>query len=185
MVILRDITDNKNLEEIKKQLVSNVSHELRTPLTAIKGYIEVLKDMVSSKEALNYIDIIKRHTERLINLTNDLLLLDEIESVGIVSKKPVNLWRCIENVIKNYQRKFLDKGVELKVDIQNDVSILGDEIKIEQMLINLVDNALKYTEKGHVIVRVKKEGNYAVIEVEDTGIGIPKEPFPEFLKGFM
>lgn len=184
VVILRDITDNKKLEEIKKQLVSNVSHELRTPLTAIKGYIEVLEDMVSSKEALDYIDIVKRHTERLINLTNDLLLLDEIESVGISSKKPVNLQRCVENVIKIYQKRFLDKGVELKVDIQNDVSILGDEIKIEQMLINLVDNALKYTEKGHVIVRIKGEGNYAVIEVEDTGIGIPKEHIPRIFERF-
>ena len=184
VVILRDITESKKLEEIKKQLVSNVSHELRTPLTAIKGYVEVLGDIVSSKEALDYIDIIKKHTERLINLANDLLLLDEIENVGISSKKPVDLRRSIENVVQIYRKRFLDKGIELKVDVQNEVSILGDEIKIEQMLINLIDNALKYTEKGHVTVRLKKDEDYAIIEVEDTGIGISKEHIPRIFERF-
>ncbi len=184
VVLLRDITESKKLEETKRQLVSNISHELRTPLTAIKGYLEALEEVQDQRQAHEYIKIIKKHTDRLINLTRDLLLLDKIENTGLSARKPVSLQKCIENVVKIYKPQFLKKGLELRTEILSDAVVIGDEIKIEQMLINLIDNALKYTEKGFVRITLKKLDNLAVIEIEDTGVGISEEHLSRIFERF-
>ena len=184
IVLLRNITESKKLEETKRQLVSNISHELRTPLTAVKGYLEALEEMMHQRQAHEYIKIIKKHTDRLINLTRDLLLLDEVENTGLPTREPVSLKKCIENVVKIYKPQFLKKGLELRTEILNDAVIIGDEIKIEQMLINLIDNALKYTEKGFVRITLKKKDNLAVIKIEDTGVGISEEHLSRIFERF-
>lgn len=175
VVVLHDITELKRLDMVKKDFVVNVSHELRTPLTAIKGYAETLEE---EAEDLNkhYLEIIKRHTERLINIVQDLLLLSELEDERIeLELEDVNLKRLTEDVLRLFEQKVREKGLELELQVVDDISIQADGFRLEQIFINLIDNAIKYTEKGKVDVILTCKDQQVEIEVKDTGIGIPKE----------
>lgn len=184
IIVLHDITEFKKLERIKKDFVINVSHELRTPLTAIKGYIETLEEEIKSN-AKHYLEIIKRHTERLINIVNDLLLLSELEEKGLTQiKENVNLRYIVENVFKIFEQKAKEKGLKLNLICEDEPVIRGDPFKLEQMFINLIDNAIKYTERGEVIVSLKKVDKKVIVSVKDTGIGISQEHLPRIFERF-
>ncbi|RKY99755.1 MAG: hypothetical protein DRQ10_05600 [Candidatus Hydrothermota bacterium] len=184
IVVLHDITEFKAIEKIKKDFVINASHELRTPLTAIKGYVETLEDEVQG-EAKTYLKIIRKHTERIINIVKDLLTLAEIEEKGLdTSLKDIYLKGFLENVVKIFRPRAEEKGLELKFTAQCNPVIKGDPFKLEQVFVNLIDNAIKYTEKGEVSILLREENGYAVVEVIDTGIGIPKEYIPRIFERF-
>lgn len=184
IIVLHDITEFKKLEKIKKDVVVNVSHELRTPLTAIKGYVETLEEEAEGN-AKHYLEIIKKHTERLINIVQDLLLLSELEEKDLTQlKENVNLKEIAKDVLKIFEQKAKEKNLKLNLISEDEPVIKGDPFKLEQMLINLIDNAIKYTEKGEVSVSLKKKNNQVIIEVEDTGIGIPKEHIPRIFERF-
>ncbi len=183
--ILSDITDIYSLNKIKKDLVENVSHELKTPLTAIKGFVETLEQEVDSGQQ-NYIKIIKRHTDRLIKIVNDLLVLSSIEGKSSeVSFERVNLEEIIKEVKLIFQDKILFKGLDFNYNIERDLpEILGDAVQIENMFINLIENAINYTEKGGIEIDVRSEEPYIRIEVKDTGIGIPGESLDRIFERF-
>ncbi|NIA23231.1 MAG: HAMP domain-containing protein [Proteobacteria bacterium] len=184
IVVLHDITKFKKLEKIKKDLVANVSHELRTPLTAIKGYLETMEDE-SGENFDRYLDIVERHTDRLINMVNDLLQLSELEkSDHLTEKENVDLKKLAKNVIEIFKKKADDKNISLILDAHDSVFFNCDSFKIEQMLINLIDNAIKYTDKGEVLVSIKKENNKILLKVSDTGIGIPSEYLDRIFERF-
>lgn len=183
--ILHDITEFKRLEEIKKDFVVNVSHELRTPLTAIKGYIETLEEEIKDDSSLYYLNIIKRHTERLINIVSDLLLLSELEEKRLSRiEEFVDLKQLVENVFKIFKQRADEKNLKLNLYCEGITFVKGDSFKLEQMLINLIDNAIKYTEEGEVSVLLKEAYKKVIIEVNDTGIGIPKEYIPRIFERF-
>ncbi len=175
--LLRDITKAKELELLKKDFVTNVSHELRTPLTAIKGFIETLEDEVHEETGKRYVDIVKRHTNRLINIVQDLMMLSELENVNkTLLKSQVNLNNLVDNVSKIFEPKLAEKKLEYIVDVDKDFpEIMIDNFKIEQVFVNLIDNAIKYTEEGKIAVNIKKDGNTAIFEIADSGVGIPDE----------
>ena len=184
IVVLHDITEFKKLEKIKKDFVVNVSHELRTPLTAIKGYVETLEEEVEG-DAKHYLEIIKKHTERLINIVGDLLLLSELEEKGLTQiKKEVNLEEIAKDVFKIFEQKAKEKGLELNLICEGTPVIKGDPFKLEQMFINLIDNAIKYTEKGNVTVSLKQSYKKVVVKIKDTGIGIPREHLDRIFERF-
>ncbi len=185
LIVLSDITDRQNLAKMKKDLVLNVSHELRTPLTAIKGFAEALESEVK-EENIAYVRRILRHTERLIRIVNDLLLLATLEEPNIpLDTEPVNLMALIETVFKMFEPKAKEKGLNLQVAAEPDLPpIEADPFRLEQMLINLIDNAVKYTEKGEVRVFLGRAEDRLVIEVCDTGIGIPEEHLPRIFERF-
>jgi len=184
IIVLHDITEFKKLEKIKKDFVVNVSHELRTPLTAIKGYVETLEEETKG-DAKHYLDIIKRHTERLINIVNDLLLLSELEEKGLTQiKENVNLEEIAKNICKIFEQKAKEKGLKLNLICEDGPVIRGDPFKLEQMFINLIDNAIKYTEEGEVIVSLKRVDKKVIVSVRDTGIGIPDEHLPRIFERF-
>lgn len=173
--LLYDITSIKQIESIKKDLVANVSHELRTPLTAIKGYIETLEEELSADQ-LKYVDTIKKNTERIITIVNDLLNLMSLEDVSsklFISE--VNLRQLVEQIVPTFEQKLKAKGLKLESVIEDDVPIIkADAFRLEQVFINLIDNAIKYSDKGTVRVSILKEDEDTVkIIVEDEGIGIP------------
>lgn len=173
--LLYDITSIKQIESIKKDLVANVSHELRTPLTAIKGYIETLEEELSVDQ-LKYVDTIKKNTERIITIVNDLLNLMSLEDVSsklFISE--VNLRQLVEQIVPTFEQKLKAKGLKLESVIEDDVPIIkADAFRLEQVFINLIDNAIKYSDKGTVRVSILKEDEDTVkIIVEDEGIGIP------------
>jgi two-component system phosphate regulon sensor histidine kinase PhoR len=185
VAVLYDITDLKNLERVKKDFVANISHELRTPLTAIKGFVETLEEEEDIKN-VQYLEIIKRHTDRLMNIGNDLLLLSELEQTDkALVIEDVNLVSLAENMLKVFEHRAKEKGIELKLEAAKELkNVQADSFKLEQMLINLIDNAIKYTEKGEVSIALKQNDSQSIIEISDTGIGIPASNLPRIFERF-
>jgi two-component system, OmpR family, phosphate regulon sensor histidine kinase PhoR len=185
-VVMHDITDMKNLQKIKTDFVLNVSHELRTPLTSIKGFVETLAEEVTDDQPRRYLEIIGRNTDRVINIINDLLLLSELEGASQkLELALVHLPELIDNVAKIFEQKLQHKGLSFKLDIVPGIPpIMADAFKLEQVFINLIDNAVKYTEAGSVSVRAEGKGNVVEIVVEDTGAGIPREYLSRIFERF-
>jgi two-component system phosphate regulon sensor histidine kinase PhoR len=186
-VLFLDITEIKNLERLKTDFVLNVSHELRTPLTAIKGFIEALDEVVKDEEGKRYVTIVKRNTERLINIVSDLLTLSELEEKGLsIEFSDVDLKEIAENVFRIFDCRIREKNLYGRITIEGDPPVIqGDPFKIEQMLINLIDNAVKYSEKGgiDVILDNTRRGSVS-LTVKDTGIGIGREHLHRIFERF-
>ncbi|MEW5902540.1 MAG: ATP-binding protein, partial [Acidobacteriota bacterium] len=176
MVTLHDLTEVKNLARIKKDFVLNVSHELRTPLTAIRGYAETI-EVEADEKTRSYAGAILRHTDRLVKIVDDLLTLAAIEEKGAGPElEEVNLGELAEETVKIFEPRAKEKNLAFSLTSDPDLPrVKGDPFRLEQMLINLIDNAIKYTDKGEVRVSLLKRENGVVIEVADTGIGIPEE----------
>lgn len=166
----------KNQQILRKQLTRDMAHELRTPLSVLQSHIEAIIDGIwePSKERMY---IFREEINRLINLVEQLKYLTDIENHKItLDKGNHNLSKTIEDIVKNFKIEFDNKGVSLKGHIEKDLYINFDKNKISQALINLISNALKFTDEGgKVLVTLKKDTNNAIIEIEDTGIGIKKE----------
>ena len=183
--IFHDITEIKNIEKIKKDFVINVSHELRTPLTAIKGFAETLRKEVDTTPGKKYVEIIERNTNRLINIVNDLLLLSRLEEKPALELEDIDLRDFLENVIKIFDQRLKDKRLSLVVDLKENLpTIKADSFKLEQMMVNLLDNAIKYTDHGEIAISAGVQENRVRIQVRDTGIGIPKENIPRIFERF-
>lgn len=185
-VIFHDITSIRNLEKIKTDFVSNISHELRTPLTAIKGFVETLQSSVVSEENKHYLDIVSRNTDRLVSIINDLLFLSELEEKSLkIDLIEVDLKSLLKKIIRIFEQKLKEKSLSLKLDIEEELPLIkADPFKLEQIFINLIDNAIKYTEKGNIEISVKKKENSIEIVFEDTGIGIPAEHISRIFERF-
>jgi two-component system phosphate regulon sensor histidine kinase PhoR len=184
VMVFHDITEMKHLEMIKRDFVVNVSHELRTPLTAIKGYAETITGV--NEENGQFLDIIKRHTDRLIKIVEDLLILSELEEAPLIHEdENVPLGDIAEHVIRMFENRIHEKGLDIRLSIGADVpSIRGDTFKFEQIFINLVDNAIKYTENGAITIRLSLRDSSVVLEVGDTGIGISEQQVSRIFERF-
>ncbi len=185
VVILSDITAMKRVERMKKDFVVNVSHELRTPLTAIKGFVDTLEETVDGTNK-HYVEIIKRHTDRLVNIVKDLLTLSELEERETVLKlEAVNPEELIRRISLLFEPRMREKGLAWTWNIEPNISsIKADSFKLEQAIINLIDNAIKYTERGTVTLSLKNRNGHIVIDVRDTGIGIPEEHLSRIFERF-
>ena len=183
-----DITRLRKLEEIRKDFVANVSHEIKTPITAIKGFAETLLEgaLDDREHAYKFLETIKNNSERLNSLVNDLLTLSRIELGDIkIEKTDVNLNELIDTVFTTLRGKAESKGLSLTQQISPGItSVKADRDRLIQILLNLVDNGIKFTEKGGVTIKVESETGKAEqeegkdfirISVEDTGMGIPRK----------
>lgn len=183
VLTLYDITKLKKLEQIRKDFVANVSHEMKTPITAIKGFAETLLDgAIDDKEnAIKFLKTIKTHSERLNSLIDDLLTLSRIELGEIkLEKNNININEAIDNVFNLLSNKAKSKGLYLKKDIDPAIKYINADFnRFQQILLNIIDNGIKFTEKGGVTLKaykINKDGKeFIEIIVEDTGIGIPKK----------
>jgi two-component system phosphate regulon sensor histidine kinase PhoR len=185
IAVFHDITSLKQMDKIKKELVMNVSHELRTPLTAIKGFAETIEDSTESAENKGFCKTIVKNSDRLIRIVEDLLLLSNLEDQGFkLDLSAVDLKDAARESLAIFDAAMKAKNISLKFSAENVPVVQADAFKIEQVFINLLDNAIKYTDKGSISVKIYGSGNSAVIEVEDTGPGIPKEHLPRIFERF-
>jgi two-component system phosphate regulon sensor histidine kinase PhoR len=199
VLVLRDVTELKRLEEIRMEFVLNVSHELRTPLTAIRGYTETLLDggLDQPEEARTFLETIRRNAERLGRLLDDLLDLSNIELERTpLHIRPVSLEEVARQVTSTLASKAQQRSVKLATRIPADLPpILADRDRLTQILVNLIDNAVKYTpEGGSVTVQATLREPAAdgtaphsraiEIVVEDTGIGIPRKDLARVTERF-
>jgi len=185
VAVLQDITDIKRLERMRTQFVANVSHELKTPLTSIKGFAETLKDVDDIETKNKFLDIINTEAERLTRLINDILTLSHIEQQKEMINEIVYVNEIIDdvyNLIKN-TKKGKQRNISMK--LQSIAPLWGDSDRFKQMLINLVDNAVKYSEIGdNIYIRSYFDKGACIIEVEDTGVGIPEDKIPKLFERF-
>ncbi|KGG79753.1 histidine kinase [Caloranaerobacter azorensis H53214] len=189
LVIIQDITEIRRLERMRKDFVANVSHELKTPLTSIRGFIETLKTgAVEDKEIRNkFLDIIDIETSRLTNLIEDLLLLSQIENTNEMTKKDIiDVNKAIEEVIQVLEELAKKRGVRLIEKVNRKLpNLSGNKGWFKQMLINLIDNGIKYTpEGGTVTITAYSAKNRLVIKISDTGIGIAEQHLPRLFERF-
>jgi two-component system phosphate regulon sensor histidine kinase PhoR len=185
VAVFHNITASKRVEKIKKDFVMNVSHELRTPLTAVKGFVETLDQQIDAHNR-RYLEIIKRHTDRLIHIVEDLLTLSELEERGMgAALEDIDVSVVLENILPLFEQQVKEKGLHLRRDIESDLPAMkGDPFKLEQMFINLIDNAIKYTEKGSIAISLQHKENRIIIQVQDSGHGIPREDLPRLFERF-
>jgi len=190
VAVFHDITDLKRLERVRRDFVANVSHELRTPVTVIKGYAETLLAGVLNEDpgqARRFVEIINSHSARMTNLVNDLLALSELESGGIALQlRPISLDGTFRTVQKLLESKAHHKGITISLASGTEQQrVIADQSKLEQVLINLVDNAIKYTPpNGSIAISALDAGNLLKISVTDTGIGIPPKDLPRIFERF-
>ncbi|HZP40309.1 MAG TPA: ATP-binding protein [Candidatus Binatia bacterium] len=190
VLVLHDVTELRRLEVVRRDFVANVSHELRTPLTAIKGYAETLLGPAGDdrETARRFLEVIDRHSERLGRLIDDLLALSDLE-LGLteIAHVPVAVGPTIDDVVDILRDRAARARVAVAVAVEPGTPpALGDGDRLRQVLINLVDNAIKYTpEHGRVVVRAAPAADGMVaIAVEDTGIGIPARDLPRLTERF-
>ncbi len=187
VIVLRDVTELRRLESMRKEFVANVSHELRTPLTSIKGFVETILNGKTNDAALveRFLTIVNGETDRMITLINDLLDLTKIENrKQKLIFEPVNIRKIFEDTITVLSSKAEQKEivVENKLD---DIIVLGDPKLLRQVSVNLIDNAIKYNkEGGRVWVDAAVEDGTACISVNDTGFGIPSDHLDRIFERF-
>jgi thioredoxin type arsenate reductase len=193
ILVLHDITEIQRLETVRSDFVANVSHELRTPLTAIRGYVETLLHNPPSDpaDAKQFLTIIDRHSERLSRLTEDLLIISDLESgARKLTFKPVEAGQLFQRVLEVFWDRAAKKHVALFYSLPSELpAILGDFDRLQQLFINLVDNAVKYTAAGGTATitgRHVDSGAHAEVEiaVSDTGAGISEKDLPRLTERF-
>jgi len=185
------LAENERLQEVdqmKDELIALVSHELRTPLTSIVGYLELLTDPEAeplTEQQARFLSIISRSAERLLSLISDLLLMAQVESGGVLlDREALDLGAIAEDCVASARPTAAKRGVELEVEIAA-TPVYGDRRCLSEVVDNLLSNALKFTpDGGSVTVRVARTESTVLLEVADTGIGIPPEEQAQLFSKF-
>ena len=189
VVLFHDITELKQLDQIRREFVANVSHELRTPLSILRGYIEVLVDEpeTSREELARILSIMERHSKRLQRLVDDLLSLAQLESSrATLELSDVRVDELFNNLIRDWKEKLAAKNLKVIVDLTPEAFTLhADGTRLEEVLYNLLDNAVKFSrENGQIHLRATRSGSDMVLSVTDSGLGIGKEHLPRIFERF-
>lgn len=183
-----DIEYLKRLERIRTEFLANVSHELRTPIFAIQGYIEtLLNGAVNDKKVnLNFLEKANQHTINLSNLLNDLIDISMIESGEMrMSYRYFDIYAYLDEIVNELRPMATEKGIELIFLKYGDkLELFGDKNKLRQVFVNLIQNAIKYTEHGKVEIVIEEEKKHGLIIIRDTGIGIPDEDINRIFERF-
>lgn len=188
VALLRDITERRRLEQMRTEFVANASHELRTPLTSIRGFVETLLDgaVDDPQLARRFLRIIDEETRRLADLVEGLLNLARAEEKRTTFRRqPVMIRDLVERAVRMFEPQARQKGLELTVEMPSDLpAVEGEPDLLARVIINLLDNAVKFTPQGSIRVRGRAVEGGVELEVEDTGVGIPEESLPRVFERF-
>lgn len=191
LLVLNDVTRLKLLERIRKEFIANVSHELKTPITSIKGFVETLRttSIDDREQTEKFLRIIENQTDRLRFIIDDLLIISRLEQspeIGI-EKKPNSVTTLVEHAVEACRREALEKNLDIIMKSSGDAEAAVNERLIEQAIINLLDNAIKYSDKpGRITVAVSHlpEQRKVEIKVADQGRGIPQSSISRIFERF-
>lgn len=190
IVVLQDVTEQEKLDRSRREFVANVSHELRTPLTSIKSYLEALDDGAISDPQLShrFVGVTRNETERMIRLVTDLLQLSRLDSQEVViNKEPTDLVGMLEDVADRFSFQLKQKSIDISIEVKQPIApLMLDADQIDQLLDNLVSNAIKYTpEEGSITITVETvDDDWIQVSVEDTGVGIKKKDLQRVFERF-
>jgi len=179
VAIFHDITQLKKLEQVRKDFVANISHELKTPITAIQGFAETLLEgaLDDREHALKFLETIRANSERINTLVDDLMTISKIEmGVFTITKKPVEINEVVNSVMTMLEEQAKEKNLAMTLSIPSALqTINADKDRLVQILTNLVQNAIKFTDKGGITIGMSETGGKKELFVVDTGIGVPEK----------
>jgi len=183
---ISDVSHVKKYEQSKREFVDNASHELKTPISVLRGIVETLLEEEEDQRKRRFLEKALRRIEQMQNLVEDLLTLTKLESGRErLNLSEFKLRELVEEVYDSLEQEFVKREVSFENLVSEDFKMFADRQKLFLLLRNLIDNAVKYNKRGgKVWVRAKKEGNKQILEVEDTGIGIPPEHVPFIFERF-
>ena len=189
IVVFQDITESQRLEDMRREFVANVSHELKTPITTIKSYSETLLcGALEDKElSKSFVEVIENEADRMSSLVKDLLQLSHMDYEKVVwEMHHLDLREIVTDSVRKLEVHFQNKNQRLNMQISDEaVPIYADRGKIQQVIINLLTNAIKYTpENGNIRISAQVVDKNAIFEVQDSGIGIPKEDIKRIFERF-
>ncbi len=191
VAVFHNITELKKAENMRRDFVANVSHELRTPVTIIKGYAETLLDGTLASDpvrAVKFVEIIASHSERLTNLINDILVLSSLETKEVVIElNPIDVSGTIAKACMLLQEQAANKRIKIinEAKSSSPLKVMADQGRLEQVVLNLLENAIKYTPPGgSVRLFTEESGDLIRISMVDTGIGIPYKDLPRIFERF-
>ena len=189
VILFRDITERRRTETMRRDFVANVSHELRTPLSILRGYLETLLENPEQPpaELLRIFEVMERHSNRLNLLVDDVLSLARLEGPGmsldLTTIRPVVFLR---GIMRDWEKKFAAKQIESQLDTPEDLPPLeADEARLQEVIYNLLDNAVKYSAAGgRIAVRATSAEGQLSLSVSDNGVGIPAQDLPRIFERF-
>lgn len=188
ITVIQDITEEQKLEKMRREFVANVSHELRTPLTSVKSYTETLLDGALNDKltAEQFLNVINYETDRMTRLVKDLLTLSQHDGGIELNLEDTSISDLVTFCVNRMKREAEEKKQSLKLKIRQNIPVIkADRYRIDQLLVNIIGNAIKYTpEKGIIWVHVYCERDLVVINVEDNGIGIPEADLNRIFERF-
>jgi two-component system phosphate regulon sensor histidine kinase PhoR len=190
VIVLNDVTRLMRLEKIRREFVANISHEIKTPITAIKGFVETLRDgaLENQEDAERFLEIIGKHVDRLEAIIEDLLSLSRIEQVAEREEILLDEGRLkdvLETAIQVCEASAMAKKIEIELSCAEDAVARFDLPILEQAIVNLIDNAIKYSSEGKTVwVEAIQTGNETLISVRDQGCGIEKQHLSRLFERF-
>ncbi len=189
VLTIRDVTRARQIETTRREFVSNVSHELRSPLASASAMVEILESgAIDDREAaLDFLQRIRGDVTRMTSLVDELLELSSLESGQMpVHLAPVSVDVVLNEIVERFQFAASSDGIALVCQAQKGLPhVMGEQRRLEQVLTNLVENALRFTPNGgKITLKARREGNWVTLTVEDTGVGIPREHLPHIFERF-
>ena len=190
LVVFNDVTQLRRLEHMRRDFVANVSHEIKTPLTAIKGFVETIQQgkVETIEEKERFLAIVQKHVDRINTIVDDLLTLSKIEQEDEskkISFENVKLEDVFRSAIQICMPKAAQKNIRIDLECEKEISAAIDPTLMEQALVNLLDNALKYSEpKSRILVKLHCENSEMIISVQDHGIGIAQKHLSRLFERF-